>query len=135
MSTERILGKADGFSLIEALVATSLLAIISLGFAVGADRAVRYNVYSRSLTAATTLAHDKLEELQSKVSTDTQLTTGVHTDAANPLKADGTTNGTYTRTWNVTANVPAAGLTTVAVTVTWSIYAQAHTVNLVMVHS
>ena len=135
MSTKEILGKANGFSLVEALVATSLLALVSLGFAVGADRAVRYNVYSRSLAAATTLAHDKLEGLQSKVSTDADLTAGAHTDTANPLNANGATGGAYTRTWNVTNNTPASGLKTIAVTVTWSIYAQAHTVNLVMVHS
>jgi Tfp pilus assembly protein PilV len=124
-----------GFSLVEALVAAGLLAIISLGFAVGADRAVRYNVYSRSLTVATTLAHDKVEDLMGKVSTDVQLTAGAHTDALNPLKADGTTNGPYTRVWAVTNNTPATGLKTVKVTVTWSIYQDAHTVNLVMVHS
>jgi len=135
MSTERTLNNASGFSLVEALVATSLLAMISLGFAVGADRAVRYNVYGRSLAAATTLAHDKLEDLQSKVSTDAHLTAGTHTDAANPLTTTGTTGGIFTRTWNVTNNTPATGLKTIAVTVTWTIYSQAHTVNLVMVHS
>jgi Tfp pilus assembly protein PilV len=135
MWTESCLGRHDGFTLVEAVVAAGLLAVISLGFAIGADRAVRYNVYSRSLAAATTLAHDKLEELQSKVSTDAQLTAGVHTDAANPLRANGTTGGLYVRSWNVTNNVPASGLKTVQVTIAWSVYAENHTINLVMVHS
>jgi hypothetical protein len=117
------------------LVAAGLLGIISLGFAIGADRAVRFNVYSRSLTAATMLAHDKIEELASKVSTDAQLTAGNHGDAANPIDADGAAGGIYTRTWVVTNNVPAAGLKTVSVTVTWSILSDAHTINLVMVKS
>ena len=125
----------DGFSLVEAMVAAALLSIISLGAALGADRAVRWNVYSRSLAAATTLAHDKIEELQSKVSTDPLLTAGNHNDDANPLKPDGTTGGLYTRKWTVTNNVPANGLRTVQVTVTWTMYAQPRTVSLYMVHS
>lgn len=129
------LAAEDGFSLIEALVAAGLLAIISLGFALGADRAVRFNVYSRSVTAATTLAQSKVEELNSKVSTDAQLTAGNHADASNPITAEGAAHGTYTRTWVVTNNVPASGLKTVKVTVSWTIYASAHSIELVMVHS
>ena len=135
MSTRSPLTRCDGFSLVEAVVAAGLLAIISLGFAIGADRAVRYNVYSRSLAAATTLAHDKVEELQSKVSTDAQLTAGAHVDATNPLKANGTGGGLYTRTWNVTNDVPATGLKTVQVTIAWALYGDSHSINLVMVHS
>jgi prepilin-type N-terminal cleavage/methylation domain-containing protein len=130
-----MLRREDGFSLVEAMVAAALLAIISLGSALGADRAVRHNVYSRTLSTATTLAHDKIEELQSKVSTDADLTAGNHNDTLNPLKSDGTTGGTYTRSWTVTNNVPASSLKTVTVTVTWTSYGQAKTVNLVMVHS
>jgi Tfp pilus assembly protein PilV len=129
------LGSEAGFSLIEAVVAAGLLAIISLGFALGADRAVRFNVYSRSLTTANTLAQAKVEELAGKVSTDAQLTVGNHTDASNPLKADGTSGGIYTRTWVVTNDVPTTGIRTVTITVNWSILAEAHSINLVMVHS
>lgn len=135
MRPHKSISGQEGFSLIEALVAACLLAIISLGFALGADRAVRFNVYSRSLTAATTLAQAKVEELASKVSTDAQLTGGDHADGANPVTPEGTAGGIYTRTWTVTNNTPTAGLKTIQVTVTWSIYADAHTVNLVMVKS
>jgi prepilin-type N-terminal cleavage/methylation domain-containing protein len=124
-----------GFSLVEAMVAAALLSIISLGAALGADRAVRQNVYSRSLAAATTLAHDKIEQLQAKVATDAQLTSGNHVDDANPLQPDGTTGGLYTRSWSVTNDTPANGLKTVQVTVTWTMYSEARTVSLFMVHS
>jgi prepilin-type N-terminal cleavage/methylation domain-containing protein len=134
-NTTSLLRSQDGFSLIEAMVAAALLAIISLGSALGADRAVRHNVYSRTLAAATTLAQDKIEELQSKVATDALLTAGNHVDADNPLNPNGTTGGMYTRTWDVTDNMPATGLKTVKVIITWSIYDQARTVSLVMVHS
>ncbi len=135
VAVRRLIAGQQGFSLIEALVAASLLGIIAMGFAVGADRAVRFNVYSRSVTAATTLAQAKVEELASKVSTDAQLTAGPHSDAANPLTAEGTAGGIYTRTWSVTDNLPVAGLKTVQVTISWSLYAQPHTINLVMVKS
>src|SRR5688572_30927328 len=83
----------DGFSLIEAMVSASILAIVALGSAVGADRAVRHNVYSRSLAAATTLAQSKVEDLRSKVTSHADLTAGTHTDTVNPLRPDGTTGG------------------------------------------
>ena len=129
-----LLQRQDGFSLLEALVATGILAIISLGSALGTDRALHYNMYSGSLAAATTLVQDKIEELQSKVATDVQLTAGAHDDA-NSLKADGTAGGIYTRTWTVTNDAPASGLKTVAVSVTYSLLGVSHVVRLVMVHS
>jgi prepilin-type N-terminal cleavage/methylation domain-containing protein len=129
------LAGSDGFSLVEAMVAASILAVVALGSAVGADRAVRHNVYSRSLAAATTLAQSKVEDLKSKVTSHTDLTAGAHADAINPLRPDGTTGGIFTRTWNVTVDTPAAGLKTVQITVSWSIYGDPHTVRLTMVHS
>ena len=41
-------------------------------------------------------------------------------DPSNPLQADGTAGGTFTRTWKVSANdQPTFGLRTVTVTVSW----------------
>ena len=82
------LARGDGgFSLIEAIVAAGLLSVVMLGFAMGASRALRYNQYSRSVAVATTLAHDKIEELQSREVTDPQLVAGSYNDANNPLTA------------------------------------------------
>ena len=129
-----LLQRHDGFSLLEALVASGILAIISLGFALGADRALHYNAYSSSLAAGTTLVQEKIEELQSKVATDVQLTAGAHNDANNPLKADGTGGGIYTRSWIVTNDTPVNGLKTVAVSVNYSLFGADRTIRLVMVH-
>jgi len=132
MSTK---GGQGGFTLIEALVATCILAMLSLAFALGAGSAVRYNGVSQALTAATTLGHAKIEELTEKASTDAQLTAGNHADANSPMKADGTAGGMYTRSWTVTNNVPVNGLKTVEVQVGWTLYGKAHTLRMVMVHS
>jgi len=134
MSTKALTNE-NGFTLLEALVATTILAMISLSFALGADRATRYNMYAQSLTAATTLAHDKVEQLEQKASTDAELTAGVHADAITPMKADGTAGGLYTRVWTVTNNVPVTGLKTVEVRVAWSLYGELHTVRIVLVHA
>jgi prepilin-type N-terminal cleavage/methylation domain-containing protein len=134
MSTK---GAQDGFTLIEALVATCILAMISLAFALGAGSAVRYNGFAQSLTAATTLGHSKLEELTEKAATDAQLTAGNHADPLGNLNADGSAaaGAMYTRSWTVTDNLPTNGLKTVKVSVAWSLYGKAHTINFVMVHS
>lgn len=120
-----------GFSLIEAIVAAGLLSVVMLGFAMGASRALRYNQYSRSVAVATTLAHDKIEELQSLVVTSPQLAAGSYNDANNPLTAIGAAGGTYTRSWQVTDNTPASGIKTVEVTVRWSNYGEPHTIRVV----
>ncbi len=133
MSTRQRRDGEDGFTIIEALASIALLSVVILGTAVGADRATRYTEYSRTTTTAMTLAHDEIEQLQSKVSTDPLLNAGNHADANNPITSTGAAGGAYTRTWTVTNNTPMAGLKTVAVTVTWAALNQNKTVTEVMV--
>ena len=125
--------RAEGFSLVEAIAAAGLLSVVLLGFGMGAGRAIRYNEYSRTLATATTLTHDKIEQLENLVATDPQLTAGAHSDALNPLTATGTTGGIYTRTWQVTDNTPVAGMKTVQLTVQWSRFGESHTVRVTAV--
>jgi len=124
---------AAGFSAVETLAAIGLLSVVILSMAVGADRGTRYDMYSRTAATATTLVHDQIEQLQTRVSTAPELTGGAHADANNPITSAGAAGGTYTRTWTVTNNTPIAGLKTVAVTVTWSLYGSNHTITEVMV--
>jgi hypothetical protein len=50
-----------------------------------------------------------------------QLASGQYYDSANPLKADGTAGGGYSRSWTVSQkDYPRWGLKTVTVTVSWS---------------
>jgi type IV pilus assembly protein PilV len=102
--------KNKGFTLIEVLIAVFLLSAAFLSAAALTTTVVKGNASSQTLTTATTLAKDKIEEL--KADAYTSLSGG--TDAWN---AEGTTGGTYyTRTWTVTGTDPK----TITVIVTWS---------------
>jgi hypothetical protein len=73
-----------------------------------------------STSAAHALAQQKLEQLRSMQLGAAALNPGIYIDPANPLQADGTAGGTFTRRWTVSSNdQPASGLRTVTVTVSW----------------
>lgn len=96
-----------GFTLIEILVAIAILSIALLGLVSLTVMVIKSDSFSKSMTTATTLANDKMEEL--KKTAYASLASG--TDTAESI---------YTRTWTVTSNSPAAGMTTIAVTVQWN---------------
>ena len=74
-------------------------------------------------SAAHGLAQQKLEQLRSMPLGSVSLNPGNYVDAGNPMRADGTANGLFTRRWTVSGNnVPTFGLRTVTVTVSWNDY-------------
>ena len=85
---------ASGFTLIEVLIAISILSIGLLAVASMQVSAIRGNSHARGVTEATTLAQDRLEKLLSLSYTHTDLSAGPHTDL-NPPES-------YTITWNIT---------------------------------
>ena len=105
-----------GFTLIEIMIAIFLLAVALLGLAAVTTSVIKGNSFSQTLTTATTLAKDKMEDL--KGMSFNALPTGTLTDYAT---ADGTlqtsaTGSYYTRSWNA----PGTDTKTITVTVTWS---------------
>ena len=117
-----------GFTLIEIVIAlfvliTALLALISTTVIV-----VKSNTFSQTMTTATTLAKDKMEQL--KNTAYASLTGG--TDYAKPdstVLTASTSETTYTRTWTVTNDgTPAAGMKTITVSVVWAWQGENHTV-------
>jgi len=83
-----------------------------------------------STGAAHALAQQKLEQLRSTPLGAAAVAPGSYTDAANPLRADGTGGGVFTRNWTVSANdQPVFGLRTVTVTVSWQ-DTRSHTTTL-----
>lgn len=112
----------SGFSIIEALVAISLFAVVAAGMATTTVSATRGNNTSKTISVAAALVHDKIEQLRSldPAANPVDLNQGTHSDPANPLTATGTSDGTFTRTWTVTRNLPAPGLSFVRVRVAWN---------------
>ena len=98
-----------GFTLIEALAATSLLGVGLLGLATHSVNLTRTAKHADSVSAASGLAVQKLEQLRSM-----------------PLGA----SGPYRRSWSVSAkNQPGFGLKTVTVTIGWK-DSQSHTTKV-----
>jgi Tfp pilus assembly protein PilV len=111
---------ARGFSLLEAVAATSFLALALMAFAANTISLTHNEKSADSTSAAHALAQQKMEQLRSLPLGATQLNPGIYIDPANPLQADGTGGGMFTRRWTVSGNdSPASGLRTITVTVTW----------------
>lgn len=111
-----------GFSLLEVLSSMTVFAVAAAGLASTTVSTTKSNSVSRHTTAASFLIQDKIEQLRSMDPTTnpSQFAAGNHTDARNPLTATGQRFGMYTRTWRVTQNSPAQGLSEVVVTVAWN---------------
>jgi type IV pilus assembly protein PilV len=107
------LQETNGFTLIEILIATVIITIVSLGATSLTVGIMRGNSFSKRLTTATTLAQDQLEDVK-------------RLSYANVGTAAGTQNygtianfGGYKRVVTVTNDTPAAKMKTVNVIVYW----------------
>jgi type IV pilus assembly protein PilV len=105
-----------GFTLLEVMIAVFLLAVAIMGTASLTTSVIKGNSSSQTLTTATTLAKDKMEELKATDYTD--LPAGPVTDYA---KANGTvqtsaTGSYYSRQWGAQVGT---NTKTITVTVTW----------------
>lgn len=100
-----------GFTIIEVLLAISIMAIGLLGLAALQTTAINGNALGKKNTLAITLAEDKIEKykntpyenISAGVTTETNLSAGA----------------IYTRTTKVEDDTPISGVKTVTVNVTW----------------
>ena len=121
---------ARGVSLIEALAATSFFSVALLGLAANTVGVTRGSKSADSVSAAAALAVQKLEQLRSMPLGAAQLIPGLYYDSGNPLKADGTSGGPYSRSWTVSPkDRPSFGIKTVTVTIAWK-DSKAHTTQV-----
>jgi len=111
------LRKSQGFTLIEIMIAIFLLVVAMLGVISVTVMVIKGNAFSKTMTTATTLAADKMEELK-------------NTAYASVVSGNDTQETLYTRTWAVTDNSPATGMKTVVVTVAWNWQGTGHNVVL-----
>jgi prepilin-type N-terminal cleavage/methylation domain-containing protein len=110
-----------GFTLIEVLVAITLMAIALTGIATMNLSTIGADTKSRLGSAATTLAQTKLEELRVLSRAHADWADGDHTETnLNENGEEGAEDGFYTRTWTVERNYNNfRRLDRVTVTVSW----------------
>lgn len=106
-----------GFTLVEIMVAIGILSIALLGLVSVTVMVIKGNTFSKTMTTATTLANDKMEELKK-------------TNYAGLASGTDTKETIYTRTWTVTQASPAAGMKTVDVVVQWNWQGAPHNVTV-----
>lgn len=121
-----------GFTLIEVLIAGFLLVTALLGVISTTVIIIKSNSLSKTMTTATTLAKDKMEQL--KNAGYNGLAPGIVIDYADDNSAVPPVSATiYTRTRTVTDNNPAADMKTIEVKVEWSWQSSLHKVTLMTI--
>lgn len=134
-----VLNHQKGLTLVEVLVATTILTIGLLGVALMQVMSITGNTFSKEMEVATQLSQDMIERLKGMPYDDNALHGGAHPtqiDVGNGLAPapSGDPNNVidergqwgagsglrlYTRTWDVDDNSPVQGMKTITVTVSW----------------
>jgi prepilin-type N-terminal cleavage/methylation domain-containing protein len=111
-----------GFAMLEVMLAIGLFAVVAGGLSAVTVGSVRANNISKQTAVAAALIQNRIERFRTfdPAVSSADLTPGTHQDPLNPMTPLGVGNGTYSRSWVVTASTPKVGLSQVAVTVTWT---------------
>jgi type IV pilus assembly protein PilV len=112
----------DGFTLIEILIATAIVTIISLGMANLTAGIIHGNSFSKQLTTATTLAQDRLEQIKRVGYANADTITGTET------YGNIVNYSSYKRVTSVSNNTPSPNMKAINVVVYWN--ADKHLVSL-----
>jgi type II secretory pathway pseudopilin PulG len=122
--------RQGGFSLLEALGAATLLSVAMLALTMTSITLARGTKTADSLSAATALAQETLEQIRALPLGAPGHAPGDYADPDNPVQADGSPGGRFTRTWSISdEDDPDFGLKTLTVTVAWN-DPQPHTMQL-----
>jgi prepilin-type N-terminal cleavage/methylation domain-containing protein len=115
--------KDNGFTLVEILAALGIFSFAVLGLAIGTVTMIRTNQNSYLFTTASNLGQAKLEEFRAMSSA---AASGLPCPSYGASGCSDTRLGSgvvFTRSWQVTANSPAPGVTKVDVKIDWTDYA------------
>jgi len=104
--------REGGFTLIEMLIAVSILSAGLLALGSMKVSAIGGNAHSANVTEGSTLAADRLEKLLALPYTHADLTSGAHVDPSPPA-------GRTVR-WNIVDNAPLLNTKTITLTVQWT---------------
>lgn len=116
----KLMKRDDGFTLIEILVAVFVLAVSLLALVSVTVMVTKGNSLSQAMTTATTLAKDKLEELQNTAYGGISTGSDSITDSRNMI---------YNRNWTVTTG-GSGNRKTIVMDVTFNWRGDDHTVTL-----
>lgn len=116
--------RSKGFTLVEVLIAVLLLGIGMLSMASLAATVINGNSFSSKMTTASTLAEDRLEQVQ-------------RLGFANAASAAGTESSvpgyaSFSRVTTVTTGSPGANMLTATVTVSWDSGARSLTMRTIL---
>ena len=111
---KRIVRNQEGFTLLEVIIAISILTAGLLAVGAMQVSAIYGNSLAGKMTAGTSIAEDKLEELLSLEYT----LTATHPDLSEGAHAGGAVSG-YNLSWTVTNNSPIDNTKEITVTITW----------------
>ena len=120
---------ANGFTLIEVLVAMCIFAIAVLGLAVGATSVMRANQTGLHSTMATNWAQDKLEELKAKTVSALPSCPSYTTSGCSDIKTASGSAVNFNRSWQILQNQPVTGVNRIDVKVDWTDYTS-HTLTV-----
>jgi type IV pilus assembly protein PilV len=126
MTSKSLVSIEDGFTLIEIMITLVILSIGLTALAGLQVSAIKGNTFSKRMTAAVSIANQKLEQIK-----DTAYA-NILSESSSQITQS---NMSFTRQVTVTNNSPLANTKTVNVTVTWSDGSNSHSVPITTIIS
>jgi type IV pilus assembly protein PilV len=116
--------KNQGFTLLEFLVATAILAFGLLALINLQLMSIRGNSDSKEMTRAIFLGETKMEQL--KNTSYAALAIGTIQDPNNPMNGQGQSGGIFSRSWTIQSYLSSTFMKQITVNVAWTLKGQNH---------
>jgi prepilin-type N-terminal cleavage/methylation domain-containing protein len=114
--------KDDGFTLVEILIAITIFSFAVLGLAIGTVSVIRTNQTSHLRTSAINLAQARFEELRAMTATAFSSLACPSYTTSGCSDSSVASGKTFSRSWQITANSPVAGVNKIDVKIDWTDY-------------